>query len=99
MGDTGSKKASPPKTVTVAVMSDGSCSPDPVHVSASDHIIWSGACSEVHFPSENPFDMEQGKKFPPNQRHQVARQPGKYTYNVITASGAYDPDVIIDPPH
>jgi hypothetical protein len=98
MGNTGSTKVRAPKTVPVTVNTDGSCSPDPVHAYPSDHIIWSGACAEVHFPANNPFDMEQSKKFPANKKHQVAKPPGKYTYNVTTASGTYDPDVIIDPP-
>jgi hypothetical protein len=98
MSGRGTKPVRVPKIVQVTVNSDGTCVPDPARVQQNDKIIWTGAAHELHFPSDNPFDEQQSNKFPPNQHHTVAKLSGRFTYNVTTPSGTYDPDVVVDPP-
>lgn len=87
-----------PKVVQITVSSSGICSPDPAHVQKNDKIIWLGDAHEMEFAGANPFDKEEGKKFPPNQHHTVGNEPETYTYSVRTSNGTFDPDVVVDPP-
>ncbi len=86
-----------PKTVQITVNTNGTCSPDPAHVKKNDTIMWVGASAEMEFPTNNPFNDPPKKRYKQNQRYIVNNKQGQYKYNVITPSGTYDPDVIIDP--
>src|SRR5215510_1919332 len=87
-----------PKTVEIVVSAGGTCSPDPAKVNSIDRVMWTGDCTDLHFPSDNPFDDGKNKKFKPNFAHKVGKLEGKFKYNVITPTGTYDPEVEIIPP-
>jgi hypothetical protein len=99
MAKPGSNKTSQPKTVEILVSKDGTCSPEHAKARSIDRVMWKGNnITHLHFPDDNPFDNEKAKKFPPHVAHQVAKSSGKYTYNVVTPTASYDPDVEIEPP-
>src|SRR5690242_6869393 len=98
MAKPGSKTTAQSKTVTILVSKDGTCSPEHAKAKSIDRVIWKGEIKHLHFPDDNPFDNKKGQKFVPHVEHQVGKSTGKFDYNVITSTGAYDPDIEIEPP-
>jgi hypothetical protein len=98
MAKPGSKQTVQPKTVEIVVGSDGTCSPEHAKARNIDRVIWKGDITHLHFPDDNPFDQQKGKKFPPQVAHQVSKSSGKFSYNVVTPTASYDPDIEIIPP-
>ena len=98
MAQPGSGQAAGPQTVPITVSNDGTCSPEHAKAKSGDWIIWNGNPDDLHFPDDNPFDDGKNKKFKPNKKFKISKARGKFIYNVITPSGATDPDIEIIPP-
>jgi|SRR5215469_7422588 len=92
------KKTAQPKTVEILVSKDGTCTPEHAKANSIDRVMWKGDIMHLHFPSDNPFDHEKGKKFPPHVAHQVGKSGGKFSYTVVTPTASHDPDIEIIPP-
>src|SRR5215472_10844809 len=98
MAKPGSKKKAQAKTVEIVVSKDGTCSPEHAKARSIDRVMWKGDVTHLHFPDNNPFDHEKGKKFVPHVAHQVAKSSGKFSYNVVTPTASFDPDIEVIPP-